>query len=398
MNKDEGGLLERQKPGIDWINVIFLTGTPLAAFAGVGWYVAHYGFHWADFLLFATLYMMTGISITAGYHRYYTHRAYECHRVVQLFFLIFGGAAVQNSVLHWSSDHRDHHRFVDTDDDPYDIMKGIFWAHMGWIFYEKKQVHTYSNVPDLRADPLVMWQHRYYLPLTFAVSAGLPLLIGFAYGHPVGAFLWGGLLRVVFCHHGTFLINSASHYFGTQPYDRSNSSRDNKWLALLTFGEGYHNFHHAFQADYRNGIAWYHWDPSKWCINALKFSGLAWRLNRASECAIQKTRMRVEVASVKQRLDQHPSEWRDRVWAQLQGCRERAEVAMSRAAVLRHRYQEWVVMHASKAGAGMRARKAGWVTKLRRARHAAIMARAQYRRFLRDLNRQLVPLELRTEA
>ncbi len=284
-----GEFMKRHRD-IAWVNGAFLILTPVIAIGGICWYVAYDGFHLADVLLFVALYVLTGLSITSGYHRYYAHRSYDCHPAVQMFYLLFGAAAVQNSVLHWASDHRNHHQFVDTDEDPYDIMKGIFWAHMGWIFYKDKREHTYKNVPDLRADPLVMWQHRYYLPLTVAVSVGLPLLIGFLYGHPVGALLWGGFLRVVVCHHGTFLINSASHYLGTQPYTRKDSSRDNSWLALFTFGEGYHNFHHAFQGDYRNGIAWYHWDPSKWWISALKFTGLAWRLNRASESAIQTAR------------------------------------------------------------------------------------------------------------
>jgi stearoyl-CoA desaturase (delta-9 desaturase) len=224
--------------------------------------------------------LMTGFSITAGYHRYYSHRSYECHRAVQVFYLLFGAGAMQAPVLNWVSDHRAHHRFVDTDADPYNINKGFFWAHVGWTVYGNDKPRGLDDVRDLASDRLLLLQQRYHLLLGIAIGFGVPLLLGLAFGRPGGGLIWGGLLRVVVAHHFTFLVNSWGHAFGHQPYSDKNSSRDSSLLAMLTLGEGYHNFHHTFPGDYRNGVRWYQWDPTKWWIFMLHFLGLAWRLNR----------------------------------------------------------------------------------------------------------------------
>jgi stearoyl-CoA desaturase (delta-9 desaturase) len=236
---------------------------------------------------------LSGLAITAGNHRYYSHRSYECHLIVKVFYLLFGAAAIQNSVLCWASRHRSHHRFVDQEGDPHNIVKGFFWAYIGWIFYKDRPHRSFENVPDLKADRLVMWQHRYYLPLGVGVGFILPFLIGFAFERPWGGLLWGGLFRVVVFHHITFLGNATAHYLGSQSYCDENSSRDNWWLTFLTFGEGYHNFHHAFPGDYRSGIAWYHWDPTKWWIYSLNLVGLTWCLNRTAEGALLRARLSV---------------------------------------------------------------------------------------------------------
>jgi len=278
----------------NWGNITFLTLSPIAAFVSVGLYIYHQGLHPADLLSFWFLLLFTGLAITAGYHRYYSHRSYECHPVMQVFYLLFGAAALQTSVLHWASDHRFHHRFVDHEGDPYNITKGFFWAHMGWIFYKDIPPRSLENVPDLKADRLVMWQHRYHLPLGIGVGFILPFLIGIAFGRPWGGFLWGGLLRVVLGHHGTFLINSAGHYTGRQLYTDTDSSRGTSWLAFVTLGEGYHNFHHAFPGDYRNGVLRCDWDPTKWWIWGLSRIGLTWRLHRVPARSIQRAQMRMK--------------------------------------------------------------------------------------------------------
>jgi stearoyl-CoA desaturase (Delta-9 desaturase) len=282
-----------QHRAYNWINIAFLALSPVAALIGVGFFLYYQGFHSEELVVFVSMASCTALALTAGYHRYYSHRSYECHPAVQLFFLLFGAAALQNSALIWASNHRLHHRFVDQEGDPHNIKKGVFWAHMGWIFYKPHPGRNFANVPDLKADCLARWQHRYYLPLGIGVGFVLPLLIGFVLGRPWSGFLWGGLVRVVLLHHTTFLINSAGHCSGLQPYSAKDSSRDSWWLALLMFGDGYHNFHHAFPGDYRGGVAWYHWDPTKWWIWSLNRAGLAWRLNRTAARSIAQARVRM---------------------------------------------------------------------------------------------------------
>jgi len=280
----------------NWINIGFFALSPVSALIGVGYYTYRQGLHPGDWASFWLMLCCTGLAINAGYHHYYSHRSYECHWIVQVFYLLCGAAAIQNSALVWASNHRAHHRFVDQDGDPYNIQRGFFWAHMGWTFY-KNPLHLerrFANVSDLRADRLVMWQHHYYLPLSIGTGLLFPLLLGGVYGRPWGGFLWGGLLRMVLFHHITFLVNSAGHSVGVQPYSARDSSRDNWWLAILMFGGGYHNFHHAFPGDYRSSVTWYQWDPSKWWIWGLNQVGLTWRLHRTPAQYILQARMRME--------------------------------------------------------------------------------------------------------
>jgi stearoyl-CoA desaturase (Delta-9 desaturase) len=275
----------------NWVNASVLTATPIAACVLATWYVLSQGFVWTDLVPFFAMYFLSGLAVTAGYHRYYAHRTYDCHPIVQALVLLFGAAALQNSALAWVSDHRSHHRHVDGDADPYNIQRGFLWAHIGWIFFEDpSRARVHSNVRDLERSRLVRLQARLYVPLALIVGLGLPFAIGLAFDRPWGGMLWGGLVRTVFVHHCTFLINSAAHFFGERPYSTEISARDNGWLALLSYGEGYHNFHHAFPSDYRNGIAWYHWDPTKWTIRSLSFAGLAWGLRRTPAAAIAKRR------------------------------------------------------------------------------------------------------------
>lgn len=276
---------------LNWRNIGFLLASPIAAAAGVAIYAGHHGVHPVDLVCFFTMMMLTGLAITAGYHRYYSHRTYECHPVLQAFFLLFGAAALQAPVLTWVSEHRNHHRFVDGDADPYCIKKGFFWAHMGWIFYRDDPRQGADNVADLRRNTLVLLQQRYHLPLGLAVGLGLPFLLGLCVDRPWGGMLWGGLLRVVVAHHGTFLVNSAGHFFGRQPYSAENSSRDSVLVAMLTLGEGNHNYHHAFPGDYRNGMRWFQWDPTKWWIFGLSTIGLAWNLRRAPKESVRRARL-----------------------------------------------------------------------------------------------------------
>lgn len=302
-NTDAIRYSERTK-SLDYVNIVFLTLTPLIAIFGTYWYASHYGVTWLEIANLIGMYLFTGMGVTGGYHRYYAHRTYEASKPLQLFYLIFGAAAVENSVLNWASDHRYHHQYVDRDEDPYNILKGGIYAHMGWIFYkDTRQLHQkYKNVPDLLKDSLVVWQDRWYLFLVVAFTFLLPACIGLIEGRPVGGLLWGGFLRVVVVHHMTFFINSLAHLYGTRPYAVDNSARDNWWLGPLTFGEGYHNFHHKFQADYRNGIRWYQFDLTKWWLHLMQALGFVTRLRRTPEPLIIKAKVEVEMRHVESKL------------------------------------------------------------------------------------------------
>jgi stearoyl-CoA desaturase (delta-9 desaturase) len=279
----------------DWVSIVFLAGTPLIGIAGTAIYTALMGFELWMLGLFAVLYFLVGLSICAGYHRFFSHKTYECARPVQLFYLIFGAFAAQNNVLAWASGHRRHHRHVDDDWDPYNIKRGFWWAHILWVVDRK--ANDFSNVPDLVKNKLVIWQQRWYLWLVWAGGLFLPAGIGALCGDVVAGILWGGFLRIVVVHHTTFFVNSLSHSFGKPSYDPAVSARDNWFVALLTMGEGYHSFHHKFPADYRNGIRWYHWDPAKWFIWGLQRVGLAQRLRRTERRRIERARIAASSAA-----------------------------------------------------------------------------------------------------
>jgi stearoyl-CoA desaturase (delta-9 desaturase) len=325
---------------LDWVNTIFMTASPVLAVGLTAYYLATQGLHWGDAALFFVMYILTGMGITAGYHRYYSHRAYDCHWTVQLFYLIFGAAAIENSALKWCRDHRIHHQKVDSQEDPYNIKEGFFYAHIGWIFFKTPAERDFSTVPDLRRDKLVRWQHRYYLPILVIVGFGIPTLIGAAYGRPLGGFLFGGLVRAVFVQHMTFLINSAAHYFGKRPYSVDNTARDSWWLAFFTYGEGYHNYHHRFGADYRNGIRWYQFDPTKWFIRTLSYFGLAWRLTKFREEHILKARIEADMRRVQMRLEGAPEELYERMQKRMADAKLQLETAYARLDEAKTRYKE----------------------------------------------------------
>ena len=340
---------QSERRPIDWVNAEFLTLTPLVAVLGTAWYVRNYGVTWLEIANVAVMFVLTSLSVTAGYHRFFSHRSYECSKAVKLFYLVFGAAAVENSLLSWASDHRYHHRYVDSPEDPYNILKGGLYAHMGWIFFKdtRDQDRRFENVPDLMKDPLVMWQHRWYLPLVIGFTFLLPTLIGLMGGRPVGGLLWGGFLRVVLVHHTTFFINSLAHLYGEKPYSLKDTARDSWWLAPLTFGEGYHNFHHKFQADYRNGLRWWQFDATKWWINLLNWTGQAWRLKRTPETLILKARLEVDKELVALRARQANAS--ERLWARIQARLDAGSVRLQEAhasyvlarAEYRHRYDDW---------------------------------------------------------
>ncbi len=293
---------------VNWVASSFLIGTFLAAVIGTPLYIAHFGISAFQIALFLFYFVLTGMSITLGYHRLFAHRSFTASRPVRLATLIFGACAFQDSALDWASDHRKHHKHTDDpDDDPYSISRGFLWAHMGWIFF-KLYPRPLDNVQDLRKDPLVMFQHRWHRLLGVSAGFVLPALLGLAVGGwtgALGAFLIAGVARVVAVHHCTFFINSLCHTLGNRPYDNRTSARDSWLMAFFTFGEGYHNYHHTFQHDYRNGVKSWQFDPTKWAIWLLARAGLVTDLRQVSpekivlaELREAKRRAEAEVANL----------------------------------------------------------------------------------------------------
>jgi len=291
------------------LNAAFLLITPLLAIAGMIWYFTTQPFSWAPILACVLLHIVTGIGITAGYHRLFSHRSYKANRLVTFTFAIIGAASWQNSAVEWCSDHRRHHRMVDTDNDPYNAKRGFWWSHMLWIMHEGRFHGDLNNVKDLLKDPILAWQHRYYWPLSIAFNVGVPVLLGVMTNDIAGMLLWAGLIRVVSGHHTTFLINSWAHIFGSQPYSNQNTARDSWWLAFFTYGEGYHNYHHAFETDFRNGRAWYHWDPGKWAIMAMYWMGFASDLRRIPDHMVLRRRFEENRTRFSDHLDSLGKAW-----------------------------------------------------------------------------------------
>lgn len=302
----------QERPEINWVPAIILTATPIAALTLIPWYAFSFDFSTAAWVSFVVLLFLNGLSITGGYHRLWAHRAYEAHWSLRLVFMLFGAMSIQNSILIWASGHRTHHRYVDDVDlDPYSAKRGFWFSHIGWMLRNYPSgVPNFSNANDLLNDKMVMFQHNHYVPLVLVMNIGLPLALGWMLGDLWGVFLLGGLLRLVVSHHVTFFINSLAHMWGTRPYTDENTARDNPLLAFVTYGEGYHNYHHIFQYDYRNGVKWWQFDPTKWLIFSLSWIGITKNLKRCSDFAIQKAQLTMQFKRAKAQLDQRPTDTR----------------------------------------------------------------------------------------
>ncbi len=255
-------------------------------------------------MLFAVFMAWNGLSITAGYHRLWAHKSYEARLPIRLLFALGGALALQNSIIVWCSNHRRHHRYVDDpDQDPYAATRGFWFSHIGWMLKDRPATEVdENNIKDLLKDSLVNWQHRYYWWLSFGLNVPLTLFLGYLTGDAIGGLLLLGFTRLVICHHATFFINSLTHLWGSQPYSEENTARDNSFIALLTYGEGYHNFHHAFQWDYRNGLRWYQFDPTKWLISLLSGLSLTSNLKRTPPEQIERRVVQLQLARARQAI------------------------------------------------------------------------------------------------
>ncbi len=297
-----------KKPAILWLNVSVFALTGLVALVGVPYYALTVGFDTATIVAAILALGYCGISITAGYHRLWAHKTYEAHPIIQTLFAIGGAFALQNSALHWSSDHRVHHKHVDDNEkDPYSAKMGFWYSHIGWMLrdYQSNRYNDYSNVRDLQRNKIVMFQHNHILLLSILTNFGFPLLFGLINGDVIGSLLLVGVLRLVINHHTTFFINSLAHIWGKRPYTDKNTARDNGILALFTYGEGYHNFHHIFEGDYRNGIKWWHFDPTKWLIKSCSYVKLTSNLKVAPQNRIEKALADMQLSRAKAQLLAH---------------------------------------------------------------------------------------------
>lgn len=242
---------------------------------------------WQMILVSVVLLYLTGLSITAGYHRFYAHRSYRTKPIIELILLFFGSMAGQGSALRWAFDHRLHHAHVDTDLDPYSIKKGFWYAHFLWMLEKPRKIDP-KVVPDLMKNPFVQFQNRFDVLLTVAANVFVFYVVGWLLNDYWGAFFLACWTRLLLLHHFTWFINSLAHTWGDKPFCQEQSAVNNYIIALLTFGEGYHNYHHTFANDYRNGVRWYHFDPTKWLIWTLNLVGLATGLKRMDVYVIKK--------------------------------------------------------------------------------------------------------------
>ena len=280
MNRSDAG----HQP-LSWPTLLFIVGTTTAA---MFWplYAYHYGVTLGEALLALGYFVAGGLSITVGYHRLIAHRSYECRPWMKVLLLVVGSATWQGSALEWAADHVRHHGYTDTPKDPYNIKQGFWHAHVGWLFRRQPE----RPIPEfLASDPLLVLQHRFYIPLAILTSFVVPFLIA-GWG---GLFL-AGVVRIVIGHHVTWFVNSWAHYGRSRPYDPNISAADSWLLAFFTFGEGFHNFHHAFPQDYRNGVTAWSFDPSKWIIHGLSWVGVTYDLKRISP--VKQWQRRVQTA------------------------------------------------------------------------------------------------------
>jgi fatty-acid desaturase len=263
---DSVTLSRREHP--NWITVVVLVLFHAGAIAAL------FLFNWRAFAVTAFLYWMTiGLGISLGYHRLHTHRSYKVPLPLEYFFALCGTLTLQGGPIYWVATHRIHHQHPDQPGDPHSPREGAWWAHLGWILFgganHKNAAMLAKYAPDLGKHRFYVWLNRYHWVPTVALGL-LLLAIG---GLPM--MLWGICLRVVIGLHSTWLINSGTHMWGSRRFNTIDDSRNNWWVALLTFGEGWHNNHHAHPTSARQGLAWYEFDPSWILIRILKFFGIA---------------------------------------------------------------------------------------------------------------------------
>ncbi|AAS50520.1 AAR153Cp [Eremothecium gossypii ATCC 10895] len=272
---------------VNWVNIVLVVVVPI-----IGLYLALSGRVPPRFEVLAlaiVYYSLGGLGITAGYHRLWAHRSYSARWPLRVMYALFGASSVEGSIKWWGHSHRIHHRYTDTPRDPYDARRGLWYSHMGWMLLQPNpRYRARADIEDLMNDWVVRLQHRHYVLIMAFMAFLLPAIIcHFIFRDFWGGLVYAGILRVFAIQQATFCINSLAHYLGDQPFDDRRTPRDNWITALVTLGEGYHNFHHEFPTDYRNAIRWYQYDPTKVFIYCASLVGLAYDLKKFSQNAIQ---------------------------------------------------------------------------------------------------------------
>jgi stearoyl-CoA desaturase (delta-9 desaturase) len=271
-----------------------ITVIPFVGLGVAAWQAWNDLLHWHDLVVFAIVYALTGLGVTVGFHRHFTHRSFKAHRAVRATLAALGSAAIEGPVISWVADHRKHHAFADEEGDPHSphvghgggvggALRGLFHAHMGWLFIHTQRGSKERYARDLMADPVVRFVDR-----TFVVWAlgglGLAFVLGWVLGGTLSAgltgLLWGGAVRMLVVHHVTYSINSLCHVFGRQPFETGDESRNLAWLAPFTFGEAWHNNHHAFPTSAVHGLRRGQVDFSAMVIGVLERLGLVWDVVR----------------------------------------------------------------------------------------------------------------------
>jgi stearoyl-CoA desaturase (delta-9 desaturase) len=273
----------------------FLTGTvtvlPFIGLGIAGWQLWNSWLHWYDLIAFLAVYIPTGLGITVGFHRLFTHRSFKTGPITRGVLAALGSAAIEGPIISWVADHRKHHAFSDEEGDPHSPhvdhggLRGLFHAHVGWLFVHDQRALKTRYAPDLLADPVVSFVNRTFVWWVL-VGFAVPFAIGFALGGTLmgglTSLLWGGLIRMFALHHVTYSINSLCHVFGRRDFETGDESRNLAWLALPSFGESWHNNHHAFPTSSVHGLKWWQIDLSSMVIRVLERLGLAWDVVRFS--------------------------------------------------------------------------------------------------------------------
>jgi stearoyl-CoA desaturase (delta-9 desaturase) len=277
-----------------------VTGVPFLALGFVAWQSWVNAHRWSDFVVFAILYAATGLGVTVGFHRHLTHRAFAAKRPVRVTLAILGSAAIEGPVISWVADHRKHHAFADREGDPHSphvghsggwrgALRGLLHAHVGWLFIHTDRAAKKRYAPDLQKDPDIRFVDRTFLVWAsggFVVAFLLGWLLGGSLMAGLTGLLWGGIIRMFVLHHVTYSINSLCHFFGRRRFATDDESRNLLWLALPSFGEAWHNNHHAFPTSAAHGLRRWEIDLSAAVIWLLEKSGLAWdvvRVDRARQ-------------------------------------------------------------------------------------------------------------------
>jgi stearoyl-CoA desaturase (delta-9 desaturase) len=275
-----------------------ITGTvtvvPFLALGVVGWQVWSELLHWSDLAVFAILYLVTGLGVTVGFHRLFTHRSFATSPALRGVFAAMGSMAIEGPVISWVADHRKHHAFADQPGDPHSphvdhgvgwrgALRGLVHAHMGWLFIHTQRGARARYAPDLMADPVVRRVDGTFVFWALGglgAAFGLGWLIGGTLSAALTGLLWGGAVRILVLHHVTYSINSLCHFFGRRRFDTGDESRNLAWLSFLSFGEAWHNNHHAFPTSAAHGLRWWELDLSSLVIRGLERVGLAWDVVR----------------------------------------------------------------------------------------------------------------------